>query len=83
MAKRINELLDAVVEPIKEASDVLSQMAEGKLGARVEGDYQGDFAVIKDSLNTMGSEVKAYVDEVSEVLNKMADKDLTMEIPND
>ena len=46
-----NELLDAVVAPINEAAAVLERVAERDLSARVEGDYRGDHAKIKDALN--------------------------------
>ncbi len=47
-----NSMLDAVVQPITEAQDVLKRVANRDLTARVEGTYHGDHAVIKDSLNT-------------------------------
>lgn len=48
----VNKTLDAVVDPVKEASAVLETMAHDDLTARVKGDYQGDHALIKNSLNT-------------------------------
>jgi methyl-accepting chemotaxis protein len=48
----INQLLDAVVSPINEASDVLARMADRDLTARVTGQYAGDFDRIKQSINT-------------------------------
>lgn len=47
-----NDMLDAVVEPISEAKDVLSRVAARDLSARVTGQYVGEHAAIKDSLNT-------------------------------
>ena len=47
-----NAMLDAVVQPISEAQDVLTRVANRDLTARVEGDYHGDHAAIKQSLNT-------------------------------
>ena len=48
----VNNTLDAVIEPITEAADVLDKVANRDLTARVVGDYQGDHARIKNSLNT-------------------------------
>ena len=42
----VNRTLDAVIEPVKEASVVLSKIAGGDLAARVEGQYRGDHARI-------------------------------------
>jgi methyl-accepting chemotaxis protein len=48
----INQLLEAVVAPINEAAAVLKCVAARDLQIRMQGDYQGDFATIKQSLNT-------------------------------
>ena len=48
----VNATLDAVVTPINEAASVLEQVAAKDLTVRVKGDYRGDFAKIKDSINT-------------------------------
>lgn len=47
----INKTLDAVVQPIKEASVVLEEMSKGNLQVAVQGDYKGDHAAIKDAIN--------------------------------
>ena len=47
-----NEMLDAVVEPIAEAKQVLARIAARDLSARVTGEYVGEHADIKESLNT-------------------------------
>ena len=51
MLEGFNASLDAVIEPINEASTVLDKVANRDLTARVIGDYQGDHARIKDALN--------------------------------
>jgi methyl-accepting chemotaxis protein len=47
-----NGMLDAVIEPITEAKDVLTRVAAKDLSARVQGNYLGEHAAIKESLNT-------------------------------
>ncbi|HUB79362.1 MAG TPA: methyl-accepting chemotaxis protein [Bryobacteraceae bacterium] len=54
----INRTLDAVIEPVKEASVVLSKIAAGDLTSRVEGQYRGDHARIKDDLNKMAGNLQ-------------------------
>ncbi|MEM1355085.1 MAG: methyl-accepting chemotaxis protein [Planctomycetota bacterium] len=54
MMEGINEIVEAVVKPITEASDVLERMAEADLTARMTGEYQGDFNNIKENLNRAG-----------------------------
>ena len=48
----INAMLDAIVEPIREASQVLERLAGQDLTARLVGDYSGDHAAIKDNINS-------------------------------
>jgi len=52
MMAGINEILEAVVKPINEAGHVLERVAASDLTARMDGDYQGDYAKIKDNLNS-------------------------------
>ena len=48
----INETLNSMAKPINEASDVLERIAEWDMTVRMKGDYRGDFAKIKTSINT-------------------------------
>ncbi len=50
-------MLDAVNAPIDEARTVLARVAERNLAVRMEGEYKGDHAAIKDSLNTALSNI--------------------------
>ncbi|MDR3239507.1 MAG: methyl-accepting chemotaxis protein, partial [Clostridiales bacterium] len=43
----------------------------------IAGDYSGEFARIKDSVESTAEELSAYISEISLVLNHMADKNLT------
>jgi methyl-accepting chemotaxis protein len=47
-----NETLDAMAAPVDEASAVLDRVSKRDLTARMRGDYKGDFAKIKEALNT-------------------------------
>lgn len=66
----INKTLDAVVEPIKESSSVLAEMSKANLQVAVEGNYKGDHAVIKDSINNT---INAF-NEVLSNINSAADQ---------
>ena len=52
MMAGIHEIVEAIVQPVQEATAILERVAERDLTARVVGDYQGDHARIKDALNT-------------------------------
>ena len=76
----LNNVMDAIITPINEASGVLSAMAEGDLSLTVTGDYEGDFILIKKSINSMQAAVSSYISEISEVLTEIANKNLEVSI---
>ena len=57
--------LDAVIEPINEASETLKELAAGNLNAQMVGDYQGDHAIIKEAMNQTIANLKRYVAEIT------------------
>jgi methyl-accepting chemotaxis protein len=46
-----NQTLDAIIEPVNETSAVLQEMATGNLDVAVQGDYQGDHALLVQAVN--------------------------------
>ena len=79
----VNKTLDAIIEPIKEASAVLQEMSNGNLQLRVQGDYKGDHADIKNAMNTTLEALATYVSEIAEVLSQMANSNLNLTINNE
>ncbi len=47
----MNATLEAVTGPMREATEVLKQLATGDLTVRMKGNYRGDLATIKEVLN--------------------------------
>jgi len=80
----INNMLNAFSEPITEAADVLAEVAKGNLSAKINGDYKGDFDIIKNSMNNMTDEIAAYISDITHVLGAIADdSDLRVNIERD
>jgi len=79
----INNTLDAVIEPVNEASAVLEEMAKGNLSVSVKGDYRGDHAVIKNSLNSTINAISGYIREISDVLEEMVHGNLDVSITSE
>lgn len=48
----VNQMLEAFNAPVNEAADCLQQVAGRNLTVKMEGNYQGDFARIKNAFNT-------------------------------
>ncbi|WP_134216136.1 methyl-accepting chemotaxis protein, partial [Pelotomaculum propionicicum] len=61
----VNNMMDAVINPINEAAECLKGMAEGNLDVRMAGKYQGDHAIIKDALNNT-------LEELNDIIKKEA-----------
>ncbi len=63
--KGINATLDSVIKPVEEATKILEAMANGDLSVDMKGDYAGDHAILKNSLN---STIDSMNDIISQVL---------------
>jgi len=50
LVQGINQVLDAIVLPINEATEVLERVSERDLRARMVGQYRGDYARMKSAL---------------------------------
>jgi methyl-accepting chemotaxis protein len=75
----VNRTLDAMVAPMSEARSVLDQLAQRDLCARVKGEYPGDHARIKESVNQTAealhealAQVSGAVDQVSAAAGQIA-----------
>ncbi len=68
----VNETLNAVIEPIRESGDVLDKLANRDLTARVTGDYRGDHANIKNSLNIMAEALHDAMGMVADASDQVA-----------
>jgi len=68
----VNSTLDAVINPVKEGSDVLSVLATGDLRSRMHGEYKGDHQQLKDSINTVAESLSKAMEEVNEAVSATA-----------
>jgi len=80
--ENINGMLDAFDAPIKEATTVLRRVAEGDLTARVRGSYEGDFAVIKEALNSALDNLERAIVRAAEAADHVASTSYSIRICN-
>ncbi|WP_019627607.1 methyl-accepting chemotaxis protein [Thioalkalivibrio sp. AKL10] len=66
VAESVNELLDAVVPPVREGSRVMQAMAEGDLSVRMEGEFQGEFGEFRDAIHTSLENLDDLVGQILE-----------------
>jgi methyl-accepting chemotaxis protein len=76
----VNNTLDAVIEPIKEASAVLQEVSQGNLNVSVVGNYKGDHAEIKQALNHTIAALAQHINEISSTLGEMSRGNLNVRI---
>lgn len=79
----INQTLEAVELPVREALDVLTEMAAGNLQATMTGEYSGDHGMIKTALNGTITNIRSYISELSDVLAEIAAGNLDVAITAD
>jgi methyl-accepting chemotaxis protein len=62
----INDTLDAVINPVNEAAQVLEKVAARDMTVRVMGNYQGDLGRIKIAVNTAVDNLDKALGQVSQ-----------------
>ncbi|MDD4347243.1 MAG: methyl-accepting chemotaxis protein [Desulfitobacteriaceae bacterium] len=67
-----NGTLDAVVKPIKEVIEVMSQISVGNLGVTVKGNYKGEFATLANVVNSTAEILNHVVEEIGDILSEIA-----------
>ncbi|KAF5091103.1 Methyl-accepting chemotaxis protein (MCP) signaling domain protein [anaerobic digester metagenome] len=78
-----NQTLDAIIQPLTEAAEILDLLSTGNLKITMAGEYKGDHAKIKKALNNTIVFLKRYVDEISETLEAMGQGSLNQEITSE
>lgn len=80
MVSIINQSIDAIIKPVQEASEVLTELSKGKFDRKVVGDYQGDHAIIKNALNDTIDALASYVIQISAVLAEVSKGNFDVQI---
>ncbi|HYG67901.1 MAG TPA: hypothetical protein VD838_09585, partial [Anaeromyxobacteraceae bacterium] len=61
--RSFNATMDAYAEPIAVMSDSLTRISRGEVPPPVEGDRRGDFAVVKESVNTCRATLSTLLED--------------------
>jgi len=51
--------------PINDITHSVDKIAGGEYSARIEGEYSGEFAVVKESVNIMARSIEAYINDLN------------------
>ncbi|MDT8404575.1 MAG: methyl-accepting chemotaxis protein [Sulfuriflexus sp.] len=66
LGEGINNLMDAVVEPLQGGMAVMETLSQGDLTQRMEGDFKGVFASLRDSINSTVDNLVNIVGKITE-----------------
>ncbi|MGE5399869.1 MAG: methyl-accepting chemotaxis protein [Ignavibacteriales bacterium] len=72
LVEGLNNTLDAVVQPLNEASEVLHEMAKGDLTIRMQKEYKGEFLSFKNNINTVSESLANALFEVTQAVHATA-----------
>jgi methyl-accepting chemotaxis protein len=67
----VNRTLDAVIAPVGAATAALEALAQRDLTARVEGDFRGDHARMKESVNAAAEALHAALEQVAGTVEQL------------
>ncbi|MCL1988785.1 MAG: methyl-accepting chemotaxis protein [Firmicutes bacterium] len=81
LANNLNKLLDAVSAPLLDIEASLSEMQKGNLDkATINNVYKGTFENVKVALNNTISANLSYIENISDVMMQVAQKNFTVSI---
>jgi len=72
----INEVVDALAEPINEANEYVKQIAEGKIPPPITKNYEGSFNDLKTNINTMIQVLNFLISEMNNMYKQQASGDI-------
>jgi methyl-accepting chemotaxis protein len=75
----INNLLDAVEDPVNSVINVMESIAVGKLDDRISSEYKGKFDELADAVNNTASKFEYLIDQISNVMTKVSKGDLNID----
>ena len=71
VVRGLNDLVEAVVDPINEIKRVMGAMSEGDLTQNVTKDYHGEFKVLKDAINETTNKLATTIAEVNNTADSL------------
>ena len=77
--KGVNGILDEIVRPMTEISEVMSQIGMGNLNTLVQGVYKGEYASLADSVNDTVEILNHVVEEIGKTLLEISQGNLNLQ----
>jgi methyl-accepting chemotaxis protein len=67
----MNAMLDAMAGPVSAAREVMTGLAAGDLSGRMQGEYRGEFAVLRDAMDASVSNLANLVTRIGQSSNSI------------
>jgi len=83
MVQGINDMLDAVVNPLQVAARYVDQISKGDIPPRIADNYNGDFNQIKNNLNACIDNLNALIGEMNRMSSEHNKGDIDVVIPEE
>ncbi len=72
LVQGINSLFDAVINPINEAMEVMHELANKNMTARVRNNYKGDLNTFKQNINNAGDNLEDALSQVDRAVQQIS-----------
>jgi len=82
LAHTLNNLILAVQKPLEQIENNMILMTKGDFSA-LDGDFKGHFNTVKNACNLTNEITLSYIDEIAQILDRLAQGDLTINIQHD
>ncbi|MFI3231149.1 MAG: methyl-accepting chemotaxis protein [bacterium] len=76
----LNTLVQIIDEAMIDTKASLTAFSEGNFDYRITKDYKGTFSEVVDATNYTAETVGAYISEISEILNEMANQNFNVDM---
>ena len=79
----MNDLVDAIANPLNKAANYIERIAQGDIPDRIEDEYHGDFKTLKNNLNTNIDNLNLLISEMDAMHKQQKAGDYEVYIPTD
>ena len=71
-SKYVNQVVEAVQNPLQETIRVMKEMSEGNLHAQMNGEFKGDFEKLQEAVNKTQDVLRGIVESVTEATSNIS-----------
>ncbi|WP_160685016.1 methyl-accepting chemotaxis protein [Clostridium sp. C2-6-12] len=79
----INGLIEAIVKPVREVTNVMGEISKGNLEVPMSTDYKGEFGVLASAINNTEDSLKGIVGEIDYIIGEISKGNLELENSKD